>query len=211
MPRAKEAMLMPKPYIKFLIIFWIVLLALQGCSTTPHTEVEASSSQIAVPPEARAEFTRALEMLKSSQPGVALQLFQQLATRYPQLAGVHVNIGIIHLQNNKTTDAISALKRAVQMNPANPSAHHHLGIAFRQAGQFNAAKESYLQALKIKPEYSSAHLNLAILYDLYFQQQELALEHYQQFQQLSTNKDKKVANWIIDLERRVKAKQQGGS
>ena len=71
MPRTKEAMLMPKPYIKFFVIFWVLLLALQGCTTTPLSEVEESSSQIAVPPGARAEFTRALDMLKSSQPGVA--------------------------------------------------------------------------------------------------------------------------------------------
>ena len=207
-------MLMQKPYINFSVIFWVLMLALQGCTVTPQSEVEESASQVNVPPEAKAEFTRALEMVKASQHGVALQLFQQLAQRYPQLAGIHVNIGIIHLQNNKTENAIAALKRAVQVNPENASAHHHLGIAYRQTGQFTAAKASYLQALKINSDYANAHLNLAILYDLYLQQLEPALEHYQHFQRLSGTEDKKVANWIIDLTRRIKAnktKQPGGS
>ena len=207
-------MLMQKPYINFSVLFWVLMLTLQGCAVTPQTEVEESASQVTVPPAAKAEFTRALEMLKASQPGVALQLFQQLAQRYPHLAGIHVNIGIIHLQNKKIENAIAAFKRAVQVNPGNASAHHHLGIAYRKSGQFTAAKTSYLQALKINSDYANAHLNLAILYDLYLQQMEPALEHYQHFQRLSETKDKKVANWIIDLTRRIKAnkaKQSGGS
>ena len=214
MPRAKEAIPMLKLYIKIFAFTGILLLVLQGCMTTPLTEGDAQGVQVTAPPEVQAEFTRAVEMLKSGQRGVALQLFQHLAQRYPQLAGVRVNIGIIQLQNNKTKDAIATLKRAIQINPANVSAHHHLGIAYRQAGQFSEAKDSYLQALKLSPDYANAHLNLGILYDIYLQQLDEALEHYKQFQRLSGTEDKQVSKWVIDLERRTaanKPKSQGGS
>ena len=215
MPRANEVITMPKRFNNIIAIIWLMLiLALQGCTTVPSSDADVQASAVNAPAEAVAEFNRAVEILKSGQRSVALQLFQQMAVRYPQLAGIQVNIGIIHLQDGKTKDAIAALKHAIQINPANATAYHHLGIAYRQAGQFTAAKDAYLQALKIKPDYANAHLNLGILYDLYLQQLAPALQHYKQYQQLASNEDKQVSKWVVDLERRLAAEQakaKGGS
>lgn len=204
---------MPKPFNNIIAMLWLLfVLALQGCTTTPTTEGEMSATAVNASAEAVAEFKQAVDMLKSGQRGVALQLFQHMAARYPQLAGIQVNIGIIHLQDGKTEEAIAALKRALQINPANAVAQHHLGIAYRQAGKFSAAKDAYLQALKLKPDYANAHLNLGILYDLYLQQLPQALEHYKHYQRLAATEDKQVSKWVIDLERRVAAEQtKGGS
>ena len=215
MPRVKEVMPMPKLYNSLFVMFWVLLsLSLHGCATSSQTGGTLQISQADVPPEAKTEFAQALAMLKSGQRAIALKLFQHMAQRYPLLAGVQVNIGIIDLQDNKTDAAISALKHAIKLNPADASAHDHLGIAYRRNGQFNAAKESYLLALKINPDYANAHLNLAILYDIYLQQLDKALQQYQQYQRLSKVKDKQVAGWLIDLKRRIhdsKPKPQGGS
>lgn len=215
MPNLKEVIAMLKPYTSLTATLWLLfVLVLQGCMTAPTIEDDVAVTTIKAPPEAVAEFTRAVDMLKSGQRGVALQLFQHMLTRYPQLAGVHVNIGIIQIQDGKTEDAIATLNRAIQINPANAVAHHHLGIAYRQAGKFNDAKTAYLQALKINPDYANAHLNLGILYDIYLQQLPEALEHYKHYQRLATAEDKQVGKWVIDLERRVTASQpkpQGGS
>jgi len=204
---------MPKPSSKRYSLVWLLLLfSLSGCMTTPATDATLQSGQADVPPAAAREFAQALAMLKSGQRTIALSLFQHLAQRYPQLAGAQVNIGIIDLQNNKNDEAITALKRATQLNPANAVAYQHLGIAYRRKGQFTEAKDAYLQALKLNPDYANAHLNLAILYDIYLQQLNKALVHYQQYQRLTNVKDKLVVKWMIDLERRIhamKSKTQG--
>lgn len=207
-------MLMLKPYINnFFIVSALLLLSLSGCTTTSQFD-DTLQGDINITAEVRTEFAQALAVLKSGQHAIALQLFQQMAQRYPQLAGIQVNIGIIHLHNKKPDAANAAFKRAIQINPANAAAHHHLGIVYRQSGQFAAAKDAYQQALKFNPEYANAHLNLGILYDIYLQQPAQALEHYQQYQRLSKDDDKQINNWLIDVERRANAnkpKTQGGS
>lgn len=215
MPSQNEVILMPKLSSKFYnLILAFCFISLSACMTTP-SDTTTQGSQTNVPAAARTEFAQALAMLKSGQKAVALQLFQHLAQNYPQLAGVQVNIGIIELQNNKTDDAITALKRAVQLNPNNASAYQNLGIAYRRKGRFTEAEKAYLHALKLNPDYANAHLNLAILYDIYMQKLDKALFHYQQYQRLSTVKDKQVSNWVIDLKRRIHtdehSKAQGGS
>ena len=208
MPRVNEVTPMPKLSNKFSCLCWLLLLfSLNGCMTTPPGDATLQTGQADVPPAAAKEFAQALAMLKSGQRAVALKLFQHLAQNYPQLAGVQVNIGIIDLQNNKTDEAIAALKRASQLNPANAVAYQHLGIAYRRNGQFSEARDAYLQALKLKPDYANAHLNLAILYDIYLQQLDKALVHYKQYQHLSKVEDKQVVKWVIDLERRIDAKK----
>ncbi|MFO7604667.1 MAG: tetratricopeptide repeat protein [Gammaproteobacteria bacterium] len=200
----------PPPYInrrRHLLLGVVLLVLLQGCAGTGLNEGKTTSAQPVASAEARAEFERAVAILKSGQPSVALPLFQDMAKRYPTLAGVQVNIGIIHLQGGQTDAATAAFKRAIAINPGNAVAHHHLGIAYRQGGRFDAAREAYLQALKLNPDYAHAHLNLGILYDLYLQQLEQALQHYQQFQRLAASEDKQVDNWVIDLERRIAARQ----
>ena len=67
----------------------------------------------------------------------------------------------------------------------------------------------YLQAIKHKSDYAIAYLNLGILYDLYLQELNDALDHYKQYQTMTNNNDKLVDKWIIDLEHRIKAENKG--
>ena len=80
----------------------------------------------------------------------------------------------------------------------------------RQRGQFAQARKAYEKALGINAAYASAHLNLGILNDLYLQNLDTALQHYQRYQVLTGDSDKQVAKWIIDLERRVQASKNTG-
>jgi len=71
------------------------------------------------------------------------------------------------------------------------------------------AKQHYLQALEINAEYANAHLNLGILLDIYLQQWNDALAHYQKYQELTDAKDDTVEKWIVDLQRRIDNKSKG--
>jgi hypothetical protein len=48
-------------------------------------------------------------------------------------------------------------------------------------------------------------LNLAVLYDLYLQQPEDAVQQYDRYQQLVPNPDPKIVNWIREIHNRVGA------
>ncbi len=70
-------------------------------------------------------------------------------------------------------------------------------------GMFDESLAAYKKSLKLDHDYALAHRNIGILYDLYLQLPEQALNHYKKYLQLTSEPDKQVNNWIIDLERRT--------
>lgn len=55
------------------------------------------------------------------------------------------------------------LKKALEVDPANPEIHFNLALAYAAAGQQMSAMEQYRAALAAKPDLSSASFNLALL------------------------------------------------
>ena len=68
-----------------------------------------------------------------------------------------------------------------------PGAGHfnRLGIAYRQAGRFADARAAYEQAIAADPALADAECNLAILFDLYLDDPEAALPHFERYQALT--------------------------
>lgn len=97
----------------------------------------------------------------------------------------------------------STSNRLSKKNSNNIYALNQLAILARHQCEFSKAETHWLQAIKLWPNYPSAHYNLGILYELYTGKLELALQHYQTYQSLIDEPDKRVALWIADLKRRL--------
>lgn len=197
-------------YIKLAAIIAFSTGIIVGCAGTGDTkkEVEAGSqSQPAEPqvaPEARQVYDEALKSMRSGNNDKAKDLLLQLSKSYPTLSGPFTNLGLIYFREGKIEEAESAFQQAIKVNPKSAVSYNHLGIINRNKGNFQEAKQDYEKALKINDGYAYAHLNLGILYDLYLGDLQKALDHYNQFQNLSPQKDKEVEKWIADLQRRIK-------
>lgn len=187
-----------KLFIKLAALLTIFILV--GCQAVPEQQVAA---QPGIPAGAKPIYVRAISAIKAGQDKEALRLFTGLTREYPDFAAGFTNLGLLYLKQGKLTEAEQAFKQAVTLNPVDAVAYNHLGIALRQQGQFEQAREAYETALGIDAAYASAHLNLGILNDLYLQNLKTALQHYQRYQALTGESDQQVANWIVDLERRV--------
>ena len=174
---------------------------LAGCETLPEKQ---SVAQPVIPAGAKATYSRAISAVKAGQDKKAIQLFTGLTRDYPDFAASFTNLGLLYLKQEKLTEAEHAFNQAIILNPADAVAYNHLGVVLRQRGQFVQARKAYEKALGINAGYASAHLNLGILNDLYLQNLDTALQHYQRYQVLTGDSDKQVAKWIVDLERRVK-------
>lgn len=179
----------------------LLMAALGGCASAPETAPEAPAAK--ADPAALNQFNNAISELKSGNTQQARKMLQQLATSHPDLAGVHVNLGILYLKDNALDKAETSFNAALKLNPNNISALNHLGIVHRQNGKFEDAKNLYEKAINIDPNYAYAHLNLGILYDLYLYDLSKALLHYKKYQELHKD-DEKIEKWIVDLERRQK-------
>lgn len=148
-------------------------------------------------------FNLALKAMQAGEDDLALALFRELQIQYPELSGPWLNTGIILMKQEKHEEALTAFERTISINPLNKYAYNQLGLNLRQLGRFEDAKDAYKLALKIDPNYALSHYNLGVLLELYFQDLKGAYEHFLSYQNLQSEKDKTVANWIKDLRRRA--------
>src|SRR5688500_4620715 len=98
----------------------------QVASTAPGLSVP-----VEIPARAAADFARAVDLMRAGKASDAELEFQQLALGYPQLAGPHVNLGILHRKAGRLDPAIGALRAAVERNPGSATAWNELGVTLR--------------------------------------------------------------------------------
>jgi Flp pilus assembly protein TadD len=157
-----------------------------------------------VPDAAAQQFAAALQSMQADRPADAELQFKQLAVTYPDFDGPQLDLGLLYLRSSRLTDAEAAFKQAGRLAPSNPVAGNELGIVERRLGKFADAEAAYRQALTAQPDYAPAHLNLGVLYDLYLDQPQMALEQFERYVAIA-GENKQVSGWVAELRKRVAA------
>ena len=150
-------------------------------------------------------YGQALTALKSGDTEEALVLLTQLSQDTPDKPRLFTNLGLAYLQLEQSELAEQAFGQAIARNPEDAVAYNHLGILQRRKGLFQEALVQYQRAIEIDSEYARAHFNLGILFDLYLQDLEKALQQYRKYLDLTSEENAEVAGWIVDIERRLKS------
>ena len=208
-------------YVNELILV-VALILLAGCShapvshtpaatidenTTAATAADGTDLNTAnadrTDPEILKQYQRTLSLMADEKFTAAENILQNIITEDPNLAGPYVNLGIIYQKTARDAEAEHAFEQAIEHHPENIIARNQLGILYRKAGRFDEARKMYEKALETDPQYATAHLNLGILYDLYLNQPQQALAHYQRYLELNNAEDKQVELWIADIKNRV--------
>lgn len=149
-------------------------------------------------------YEQALQALKNGDAETALIALEQLARDASEKPYLYTNLGLAYFQQDQAQAAEVAFIEAISRNPDDAVAHNHLGILQRRKGQFQEALRQYRRAIEIDAGYARAHLNLGILFDLYLQDLDMALQHYQNYRALNSGDNEQVDGWIVDIERRLK-------
>lgn len=184
---------------------FMLFALLIGCQSTTQSPFSANTTAAPVQSgPAKSLNDDALWSAKNGQTDQAIELFTQLIQRYPDYPKAHLNKGLLLLNKKQYEAAQTSFQQAIKQDSNDAIAYNHLAVTQRHNGQFNQAKDHYELAIKINPEYANAHLNLAILYDIYLQQLDKALEHYLRYQSLIKQPDELLEKWIIDLKTRMK-------
>ncbi|MDH3218179.1 MAG: tetratricopeptide repeat protein [Gammaproteobacteria bacterium] len=204
-------------------VLLLAVLMLAACQSVPEpapqpepvTAPEPVVEQ-APPPEPvdfnQQFYEEAIGTLKSGKTGLALELLIQVSSDAPDKPFVFTNLGLAYFKLQKMDLAEKAFEEAIKRDDGDAVAHNHLGILQRQKGEFQDARGHYQRAIDADSDYALAYLNLGILFDIYLQDLEQALRHYQKYQSLVGEENAQVAAWIVDIERRLKpatAKSQG--
>jgi tetratricopeptide (TPR) repeat protein len=159
-----------------------------------------------VPRAALTLFEQATASMASGDLLDAELRFKEFLLQYPDYPGAYVNLAIIHSNNANETAARAAIDRALALDASHPAALNQLGMLLRKNGNFLEAEAAYMKAVTVSPEYALAHYNLGVLYELYLQRLDKALQHFAAYQSI-VGDDKQVEKWINDLTRRVAASQ----
>ncbi|MCG6891482.1 MAG: tetratricopeptide repeat protein [Gammaproteobacteria bacterium] len=206
-----------------LIIPLIAALLLTACQGVPQPAPQPQAEAAETPPPAApvaavavpAEpvpiefheqlYGQALAALKSGDTEEALVLLTQLSRDTPDKPYLFTNLGLAYFQLQQSELAEQAFGQAIARNPEDAVAYNHLGILQRRKGLFQEALVQYQRAIEIDSEYARAHFNLGILFDLYLQDLEKALQQYRKYLDLTSEENAQVAGWIVDIERRLKS------
>jgi len=169
----------------------------------PLTENPYLANAKRIPKEASTAVAAAHQSFTSGDSPTAEAQLQQVIERWPELSGPWLNLGIVQQKGGQADTAESSFRKALEINDSNVFAWNQLAALLRDSGRFNEAEQCYLQALRRWPDYSDAHRNLGILYDLYMNKPEEALQQYRLAQNSREQTDKLLNAWILELERRL--------
>src|SRR6266852_9500248 len=108
-----------------------------GATAAPGS---ASAAPVAVTARGKADFDRAVGLMRSGNNTEAELEFKQVALQFPQLAAPYVNLGILYRKTGRLDLSEDSLKTAVERNDGSAVAWTELSATQRLRGEFpNAA------------------------------------------------------------------------
>ena len=154
---------------------------------------------------ARRDFRRAVVMLNDGHYEQAAGLLDKVVQKSPGVSAPYINLAIAYRHLDNLEQAETHLKAALDLVPGHPAACNEYGMLYRKTGRFKEARAMYEMALERFPDYYPLHRNLGILCDLYLDDLQCALAHYEIYG-LARPDDEQVQLWIADLRNRLKSR-----
>jgi len=190
-------------------------LVMAGCGSTGPTAPERGAAStgtpgaagVEIPAQAQTMYEQAVAVMASGDFLDAELRLKEFLLQFPGYPGAHVNLAIIHVNNEDDEAARAAIDAALVINPEYAPALNQHGMLLRRNGKFIEAEAAYLKAVTASPGYALAHYNLGVLNELYLQRLDVALQHFERYYAI-VGDDKQVEKWISDLTRRVAANQR---
>ncbi len=173
-----------------------------GCSTLGHGQAPQNTLKLSDP--LQQQYHSALKLMAAEKYLDAIPMLKAVAAARPDLASPYVNLGISYRNIGRLDDAMSSFEEAISRRPELAAAHNLIGILKRQAGDFEGARKAYEASIDAQSDYANAELNLGILHDIYLRNPQEALVHYQRYAKLTDAQDETVAQWVTDLQQRIK-------
>jgi len=188
----------------FCVVFCVSAIAACAVQSANNKEQIGASGAV----EGPKDYNEAIIAAKQGKVDRAIILLEKVTQNNPEYAVAFTDLGLQYLRKDNLQAADMAFENAIILNSSDFVAYNHRGVIKRKQGDFVSAKKMYLAAIDQNSDYANAHLNLAVLYDIYLYELNQAMSHYKKYQSLTNNGDKLVGKWIIDLERRISAKEK---
>ena len=205
-----------KPLFIINCLMVTMIVTISGCSTdsvkpeNQTTDTKTSSDKpvkavkVSISSSERVLYKKGLTALNSGDYSAARSIFDDMLSDNPNLAGPHSNLALIHYKKKEYTQSFKMVEKALLLNPQQAQAYNLRGQLYIAIGKVHEAKADDLKAIKLKPDYSNAQYNLALVYDIYLQEIELAIKHYNIYISLIKKPDVPTKEWISHLKGTLK-------
>jgi len=90
----------------------------------------------------------------------SITLWSDAVSKSPQSNRAHLNLGVVLMEQERFTEAVSHFSEALRIKPDYAMAHINLGTALKEQGSLEEAISHFSEALRIRPDYAEAHNNL---------------------------------------------------
>jgi Flp pilus assembly protein TadD len=127
----------------------------------------AASAPARAQSDGEASFNQGLTHMREGRPGMALDDFKRAIKQDGKNAYFYKGLGVCYLQLGRAGDAVSALRKALQINPYYVDARNDLGSALLLSGKREEGKAELLTAFNDPtnptPELSARNLGAAFM------------------------------------------------
>ena len=114
--------------------------------------------------DVQALYAKALACHQAGKTAEAIELYARVAALFPDVAGIHYNLGLACFEAGRLTAAVNAYRRAAELCPEDADILYNLGLAYKKSGRFNEALDTYQQGLALVPDDEEMRYNLGCCY-----------------------------------------------
>jgi len=190
-----DAVIVPSPTRRRLRPCWLAALVLvAACATSPPMAPSKAGPASPAAALERGDLDEARRLLERAATNPA--------TDPASLAPAWARLGVAMARAARWEAAASAFEASLAAVPGQARVHFNLAVANRHLGRHAAARDSYLKAAELAPGDMDIQYNLGILYELYLNQPEQALEAYARYVAGGGPEADRVRPWIDAIERR---------
>jgi tetratricopeptide (TPR) repeat protein len=187
-----------------LMIILTFCLFLFSCSQKSSSPEQSLSVDLENKPQTKAEiktaiYQKGVSALANLDYALAEDIFAAFIVDYPEQAGAYINLALIRFNQEKYNQSLQLVNKAIELNNQIPQCYNLQAQLWIMEGKIMPARDAYLQAIKLKPDYANAQYNLALLYDIYLQDINLAIQHYETYMSLLQQPDENTGEWIKHL------------
>lgn len=143
------------------LIFLIILFT----GAVAFSEMAASSKEN---DEAQERYFIAVRHLRDKEYKIALEEFSKIISDYPKTevaAKAQCNIGEIYLIQDKSEEALSAYKKAVELDPSNESTWRIIGTLYKDHKKYDEAIEAYNKVISLMEQNKKPPQEIVPLYE----------------------------------------------
>lgn len=107
----------------------------------------------------------------------AIETYLRVVELAPDWIEAHINLGVAYYQMGQLSDAATAFRHAVAIDPLSGISHYDLGCTLEELGDLDGAIEHLQRAARAMPAHADVHFNLALVQEKRGEKR-LAREHW---------------------------------